>query len=135
MSTYIWPDNQAILDDFAEYFGEIGQELQIVSKEDLQAGFDRVRNAFGYKPNADEAELAAAIFESASSRHALVDGNKRLAWHAMTVFLDMNGVWFDAPEKASFDIAMAVVEHTKTVEDLAEFIRGHTSNEPLEPSR
>ena len=135
MSTYVWPDNQAILDDFAEYFSEIGQELQIVSKEDLQAGFDRVRNAFGYKPDADAAELAALIFESVSSRHALVDGNKRLAWQAMTVFLDMNGVWFDAPEKASFDIAMAVVEHTKTVEDLAEFIRDHTSNEPPETSR
>ncbi|MEM8590702.1 MAG: type II toxin-antitoxin system death-on-curing family toxin [Pseudomonadota bacterium] len=129
MSTYIWPDNQAILDDFADYFSEIGQELQIVSKDDLQAGFDRVRNAFGDKPDADAAELAALIFESVSSRHALVDGNKRLAWQAMTVFLDMNGVWFDAPEKASFDIAMAVVEHTKTVEHLAEFIREHTSTE------
>ena len=135
MSTYIWPDNQAILDDFAEYFGEIGQELQIVSKDDLQAGFDRVRNAFGDKPDADAAELAALIFESVSSRHALVDGNKRLAWQAMTVFLDMNGVWFDAPEKASFDIAMAVVEHTKIVEDLAEFIREHTSNDPSGTSR
>ena len=135
MSTYIWPDNQAILDDFAEYFGEIGQELQIVSKEDLQAGFDRVRNAFGYKPEADAAALAALIFESVSSRHALVDGNKRLAWQAMTVFLEMNGVWFDPPEKASFDIAMAVVEHAKTVEDLTNFIRDHTSDEPSETSR
>ncbi|MEM7443329.1 MAG: type II toxin-antitoxin system death-on-curing family toxin [Pseudomonadota bacterium] len=135
MSTYIWPDNQAILDDFAEYFGEIGQELQIVSKDDLQAGFDRVRNAFGYKPDADAAELAALIFESVSSRHALVDGNKRLAWQSMAVFLDINGVWFDAPEKASFEFAMAVVKHTKTVEDLADFIRGHISTEESETSQ
>ncbi len=34
---------------------------------------------------------AAAMFHSVVCNHGLVDGNKRLGWHAMVVFLAING--------------------------------------------
>lgn len=34
---------------------------------------------------------AAALLHSLASNHALVDGNKRLAWAACAVFLGING--------------------------------------------
>jgi len=34
---------------------------------------------------------AAALLHSLANSHALVDGNKRLAWLATAVFLDING--------------------------------------------
>ena len=34
---------------------------------------------------------AAALLESLARNHALIDGNKRLAWVAMRLFLVLNG--------------------------------------------
>ena len=124
---YEWPDLAALMDDFAEYFDEIGQELQIANTDDLEAGFERARNAFNYMPDADAAQLAALIFDGIITRHALVDGNKRLAWQSMTTFLYMNDIWFDAGELEAAKIALAVVERKATVDDLAQFIRDNTS--------
>jgi death on curing protein len=127
VTAFRWPHRQALLDDFAEYFEEIGQELRVRAPDALEAGFERARLAEGYQPEADAATLAALIFEAIVTRHPLIDGNKRLAWQAMTTFLDLNGIWFDPPEIDSFKIAMAVVIHERTTDDLAAFIRRHTS--------
>ncbi|GKX35304.1 MAG: hypothetical protein MnENMB40S_29220 [Rhizobiaceae bacterium MnEN-MB40S] len=127
-----WPDLAALLDDFEEYFEEIGQVLQITNTNDLEAGFDRTRNALNYLPDADAAHPAALIFDGVATRHALIDGNKRLAWQGMTTFLDMNDIWFDAGELEAADIALAVVGRQATVEDLARFIRDNTSVWPQE---
>ena len=127
MTAFRWPHRQALLDDFADYFDEIGQELRSRAPDALEAGFERARTAHGYQPDADAAALSALVFEVIVTRHPLLDGNKRLAWQAMTTFLDLNGVWFDPPEIEAFKIAMAVVTHERTTDDLAAFIRAHTS--------
>lgn len=124
---YEWPDLGALMDDFAEYFEEIGQNLRIANEDDLEAGFERARNAFNYLPEADAAHLAALIFDGVATRHALIDGNKRLAWQGMTTFLDLNDIWFDASELEAAEIALAVVAGEASVEDLADFIRENTS--------
>jgi Prophage maintenance system killer protein len=36
-------------------------------------------------------EKAAVLLESLTRNHALVDGNKRIGWLAVVVFLDLNG--------------------------------------------
>jgi death-on-curing family protein len=126
VSGFVWPDKQAILDDLLEYFEEVGQPFAMRSMEDYEAGFERARTAADYIDNADTAHIAALLFEGIATRHPLVDGNKRLAWQCMTVFLDMNGIWFDAQEYAAYEMAMAVVAHSKTTEHMAEFIRVNT---------
>jgi len=40
--------------------------------------------------------------------HALVDGNKRLAWTACRTFLAINGQWIRAPEDDRFDFVIRV---------------------------
>jgi len=127
---YLWPDVTALLDDFAEYFEEIGQALQIADADSFEAGFERARNAFNYIPEADAAHLAALIFDGVATRHPLIDGNKRLAWQAMVTFLDLNEVWFDAGELDAAEMALAVVARKATVEDMADFIRNYTSTWP-----
>lgn len=47
--------------------------------------------AFGLDAYPSTAEKAAALMHSLARNHALVDGNKRLAWSAARVFLLMNG--------------------------------------------
>jgi death-on-curing protein len=48
-------------------------------------------SAFGDDAYPTFAEKAAALMHSLARNHALVDGNKRLAWSAARVFCLMNG--------------------------------------------
>ena len=48
-------------------------------------------SAFGVDAYASVHEKAAALLESLARNHALVDGNKRLAWVATRLFLIVNG--------------------------------------------
>ena len=51
---------------------------------------------------------AAALLHSLARNHALVDGNKRLAWTACRTFLAINGQWISAPEDDRFDFVISV---------------------------
>jgi death on curing protein len=53
---------------------------------------------------------AAALLHSICMNHALVDGNKRLAWHAAVVFLDLNRFAVSLSHDAAFNLVMAVAE-------------------------
>lgn len=55
---------------------------------------------------------AAALLHSICKNHALVDGNKRLAWHAAVVFLDLNGRSVLLSHDEAFELVMAVAEGT-----------------------
>lgn len=57
-------------------------------------------SVFGQDAYPDVWQKAAALMESLARNHALVDGNKRIAWYATWVFLHMNG----HPLKAGFDV-------------------------------
>lgn len=45
---------------------------------------------FGQEAYPDLANKAAALFHSICCNHALIDGNKRLAWAAAVVFINLN---------------------------------------------
>ena len=47
---------------------------------------------FGHDAYPDLFEKAAALMHSLMGNHALIDGNKRLAWSASVVFLGLNGL-------------------------------------------
>lgn len=54
-------------------------------------------SAFGKDAYSTIDEKAAALLDAVASNHALVDGNKRLAWAAAVVFYDLNGFDLDPP--------------------------------------
>jgi death-on-curing protein len=62
---------------------------------------------------------AAALLHSICRNHALVDGNKRLAWLAAVVFLDTNGVAVELTHDQAFDLVMQVAEGTADVHEIA----------------
>lgn len=53
---------------------------------------------------------AAALLESLVRNHPLVDGNKRLGFLAVVVFLGLNGLELDAPDDDAYDMVIAVAE-------------------------
>ncbi len=63
---------------------------------------------------------AAALLHSLVRNHALVDGNKRLAWLATVVFLDLNGYTVELDDDAAFELVMAAAEGQLDVEQIAQ---------------
>jgi death on curing protein len=51
---------------------------------------------------------ATALLHSLAGNHPLVDGNKRLAWLATVVFLDLNGVAPKLSDDEAFDVVWEV---------------------------
>lgn len=67
----------------------------------LESALARPRaSAFGQDAYPDIWQKAAALIESLARNRAFVDGNKRMAWYAAWVFLQINGY----PLRADFDV-------------------------------
>lgn len=66
---------------------------------------------------------AAALLDSLARNHALVDGNKRIAWLAAVVFLDLNGSASGVSDDAAFDLVMDVAEGVADVPEIADRLR------------
>lgn len=66
---------------------------------------------------------AAALLQSLAGNHALVDGNKRLAWLATTVFLDVSGHDTALNEDEAYDLMLEVAAGLGDVEVIAERLR------------
>lgn len=77
----------------------------------LDAACARPRStAFGVDAYATLEAKAAALLHSLARNHALADGNKRLAWLATTVFLDLNGQRVALDDEGAFELVMDVAE-------------------------
>ena len=75
----------------------------------LESAVHRPRaSVLGQDAYPDLLSKAAALLHSLASNHALVDGNKRLAWLATYVFLAKNGIELDPDDDDAFELVMAV---------------------------
>ncbi|MGA2837313.1 MAG: Fic family protein [Acidimicrobiales bacterium] len=66
---------------------------------------------------------AAALLQSITNNHALVEGDKRLAWLAATVFLDLNGLAPDLSDGEAFDLVWEIASTSIDVEAIATKLR------------
>ncbi|MEU0632224.1 Fic family protein [Streptomyces sp. NPDC005989] len=84
-------------------------------------------SVFGQDAYPDVWQKAAALMESLARNHALVDGNKRIAWYATWVFLHINGHRLsadfdvDAAEKFVLDVCQGVLDMPRIAERLPGF--------------
>lgn len=84
------------LDQIREHGGQAGLRDENL----LESALARPRNRFAYEGEASLAELAASYGYGLAKNHAYLDGNKRIAFMAMYVFLAMNGSEIAAEETA-----------------------------------
>ncbi|MBV9023327.1 MAG: Fic family protein [Streptomycetaceae bacterium] len=94
----------------------------------LESALARPRaSVFGQDAYPDVWHKAAALMESIARNHAMVDGNKRLAWYATWVFLQINGhplhSRFDVDEAEAFvlDVRQGLLDLPKIAEALPRF--------------
>ena len=76
-------------------------------------------SAFGEDAYSSISLKAAALLHSITNNHALVDGNKRLAWLATTVFLDMNGLAPELSDDEAFELVWEIASTSLDVGAIA----------------
>jgi death-on-curing protein len=130
MDEPIWVDRRVVdavhLDQLREHGG-----LQGVRDENaLGSALARARNQWAYESVSDPAALAAAYGYGIAKSHPHRDGNKRIAFLAMVVFLGLNGWDLDAPEAEVVSSMLALAAGRCSESELAEWLRSHMARLP-----
>jgi death-on-curing protein len=91
----------------------------------IESALARARNQWEYAEERDIAALAAAYGFGLTRSHGYSDGNKRVGFVAMAVFLDLNGRELDAPEPEVVQVMVGVASGEISEPELATWLRGH----------
>lgn len=92
----------------------------------LESALSRPENLAAYgKP--DVADLAAAYGYGISRNHAFIDGNKRTAFVAVELFLELNGFELGTDDAACVMIMLAVAAGEIPEVEFAAWIRAHAA--------
>ena len=116
MTTFLDADDLLLIAERA-----IGGEVLVRDHGLLASAAARPQTTvFGEDAYPDVLTKAAALLQSLAGNHPLVDGNKRLAWLATYVFLDLNGYRVVATQDEVVDLVVAVADGTPSdVADIA----------------
>ena len=113
MNEIRWIGKTALMLLQAESLAEHGGLEGIRDEGLLESALARPRaSVFGQDAYPELHLKAAALLHSLARNHALVDGNKRLAWTACRTFLAINGQWISAPEDDRFEFIIQVAAGT-----------------------
>lgn len=91
----------------------------------IESALARPRQQWAYAEHNDLASLAAAYGYGLTRNHGYVDGNKRIGFVAMAVFLDLNGWTLHAPEPDVVRVMSAVAAGAMSEPELAAWLRSY----------
>ena len=110
-------DKQAILFVHAVVLAEHGGSEGLRDEGLLESALARPKNLFAYEEIEDLAGLAACYAVGIVRNHPFVDGNKRVGFVALALFLALNGLRLRADQVDAFrqiySVASGVIDETQ----------------------
>lgn len=91
----------------------------------VDSALSRPRNRWAYESDSDLASIAAAYGFGLARNHGFIDGNKRVAFMSLYVFLGLNGLDLDVSEPEVVAVMTSVADGSLKEADLEAWIRGH----------
>jgi len=122
MSEPIWLDVDEVIDMHAEQLAIFGGPEGIRDRGLLESAVLRPVNQWNYGKT-DMAALAAAYAFGLARNHAFVDGNKRIAFQAMMVFLRGNEIAFTPEPAQATAMMLSLAAGEVSEESLTRWIR------------
>ena len=116
-----WLELDILLDVHAEQLALFGGSDGVRDHGLLESAVARPINKFTYGET-DLAPLAAAYAFAIARNHPFVDGNKRVAFASILVFLGLNGIELDAPPEEATAVILAVAAGDIEEDALARWI-------------
>jgi len=125
---WIWIERSVVLAAHEEQLAEHGGSPGIRDAGLLDSALARPLNRTAYgKP--DAAELAAAYAYGLATNHPFVDGNKRIAFVALELFLAFNGHQLTADDAECVMSMLAVAGGSMKEAAFAEWVRRHCKSQ------
>ena len=94
----------------------------------LESSLASPLNIYNYEENPSVFDLAAAYGFSMVKNHAFFDGNKRVAFMSMFVFLKINGLLLEAPEEEATLFMLNLAESKESQESLTQWLEKFSIN-------
>ncbi len=91
----------------------------------LESALSRPRNKWAYEPESDLAALAASYGFGLAKNHAFFDGNKRVAFMAMYIFLGLNGLDLEVSEQQAVQVMLSMASSRINEKEVADWLRKH----------
>jgi len=80
-------------------------------------------------------EKAAALFVSLGQNHPFQNANKRTAFTALVIFIQLNGCTFDMDQNAAEDFTVDMVNHKYTFQEIVRIIKQHVFRQAKIPKK
>jgi death-on-curing protein len=96
----------------------------------LESALARGSQHLAHEPSCDLCALAAALGYGIARNHPFNDGNKRVAFVVMAVFLGLNGLDLDAPEAEVVTTMLNLAAGSLAEEELAGWLRTQVEARP-----
>jgi death-on-curing protein len=125
MGEPVWVPRTALDSIHLDQLREHGGLQGIRDENALESALARAQNKWAYESIEDPAVLAAAYGYGLATSHPYRDGNKRIAFLAMLVFLGLNGWDLEAPEDEVVATMLAVADRRCSEVELADWLRRH----------
>jgi death-on-curing protein len=124
VSDWVWIDPDVLLAAHDEQLEEHGGATGIRDRGLFESALARPQNLAVYgEPGV--ATLAASYGFGLAKNHAFVDGNKRTAFVALELFLDLNGFELTADDAQCVLVMLSVASGAFSESELADWIGKH----------
>ena len=121
-----WISKKALLLLHEESIAEFGGARGLRDEGLLDSALARPQNAHAYNPDSTIPKLAAACAYGLAKNHPFVDGNKRVAFLAIGLFLAINGYRLKAGQVDAIKTMMAVASGELDEQGLSAWIGENT---------
>jgi death-on-curing protein len=125
----LWLSKRLVLAMHDEQLREHGGASGLRDEGLLESALARPVNRAGYG-DPDIVELAALYADAIAHNHPFIDGNKRTAFTALVVFLDMNGMEFDPPEAEAVVMMLALASSEIDEAAFTAWVRQYATEPP-----
>ena len=123
-----WLNKQIVLAIHNQQIVEHGGSPGLLNPGILESSLVSPLNIYNYEENPSVFDLAAAYGFSLVKNHAFFDGNKRVAFMSMFVFLKINGLLLEAPEEEATLFMLNLAESKESQESLTQWLEKFSIN-------
>ena len=123
-----WLNKQIVLAIHNQQIVEHGGSPGLLNPGTLESSLASPLNIYNYEENPSVFDLAAAYGFSLVKNHAFFDGNKRVAFMSMFVFLKINGLLLEAPEEEATLLMLNLAESKESQESLTQWLEKFSIN-------
>jgi death-on-curing protein len=120
---FIYLDKSDIIELHDDIIREFGGSLGVLNEGAIAYAAEAPgMNVFGHERYPTIVDKAAILCYTLVTRHAFVDGNKRIGYEAMNVFLSINGYELKGAVDSKEDMVLEVAKGDMSLDDIKAWI-------------